>query len=115
PAIARILSRAGWPAGATVQAEVPFLIRDGNTIIEGFIDRLVLVRTGDAVTAAAVIDFKTDAIEPGNRRIIQARTEHYRPQIDAYRRAVARMYGLDLAAVQGHLVFLAPAAVVPIP
>jgi hypothetical protein len=58
-----------------------------------------------------VIDFKTDVIDAGDRRTLQARTAHYRPQIDAYRRAVAAMYDLPQDAVEGHLVFLEPAVV----
>ncbi len=111
PAVVRLLSRSEWGAGCTVEAEVPFLVREDNTLIEGFIDRLVLMRTDGAVTGAAVIDFKTDGIETGNRKLLQARTEHYRPQIEAYRRAVAAMYGLAPEAVQGYLVFLEPGVV----
>jgi hypothetical protein len=32
--------------------------------------------------------------------------DFYRPQIDAYREAVAGRYGLDLSAVKGKLLFL---------
>ncbi|HEX6694184.1 MAG TPA: UvrD-helicase domain-containing protein [Longimicrobiales bacterium] len=110
-AIARLLSSSAWPDGSSVHREVPFLVREGNTIIEGFIDRLIITRAGGAVRSAAVIDFKTDAIEAGDRRTLDARTEHYRPQVDAYRRAVAAMHGISLDTVQGHLVFLDPGTV----
>jgi ATP-dependent exoDNAse (exonuclease V) beta subunit len=104
PAVARLLRRDGWPAGAAVEREVPFITRAGDTLVEGRIDRLVLVRTGGRIAAAAVIDYKTDAI--GSAADMAARATYYRPQLDAYRSAVARMYGLAPDAVEGWLVFL---------
>jgi ATP-dependent exoDNAse (exonuclease V) beta subunit len=111
-AIARVLRRQSWAGDTTVAVEVPFMIREDNTLIEGFIDRLVLTRTDGVVTSAAVIDFKTDNVEAGDGKLIRTRTDHYRPQIAAYQRAVAAMYGLSIDAVSGFLVFLQAGEVV---
>lgn len=110
PAIAQLLSRSRWPAGASVETEVPFLARTGDVLMEGFIDRLVLTRTDGRVTGAAVIDFKTDAVSTAGE--VRQRTSHYRPQVDAYRRAVCGMYGLAPEQVEGWLVFLEAGQVV---
>jgi len=104
PKLARLLQRAAWPHGSSVAHEVPFLAREGDTMVEGFIDRLVLTRTDGRVTSAALIDFKTDAVS--GRAEVEERTSHYTPQVEAYRRAVCRMYGLEPAAVEAWLVFV---------
>jgi ATP-dependent helicase/nuclease subunit A len=106
PAVHALLSRAHWPQHARVETEVPFIHRDGDVLVEGYIDRLITLRDGDDVTGAAIIDYKTDAIETGDAAALDARRRHYAPQLEAYRRAVARMYALPLAAVEARLVFL---------
>jgi ATP-dependent helicase/nuclease subunit A len=104
PEIARLLSRRSWPRGSEVEREVPFIARTGDVIVEGFIDRLVLTREHGRVVSAAVIDYKTDMVS--SVADVQQRATHYRPQIDAYRRAVSGMYGIAAGAVEGWLVFL---------
>jgi ATP-dependent helicase/nuclease subunit A len=104
PEIARLLGRRSWPRDSEVEREVPFIARTGDVIVEGFIDRLVLTRDKGRVVSAAVIDYKTDMVS--SAADVQQRAAHYRPQIDAYRRAVSGMYGIDAGAVEGWLVFL---------
>jgi ATP-dependent helicase/nuclease subunit A len=104
PEVARLLGRRSWPQGSEVEREVPFIARAGDVIVEGFIDRLVLTRERGRVVSAAVIDYKTDVVTTAAE--VQQRAAHYRPQIDAYRRAVSGMYGIDAGAVEGWLVFL---------
>ena len=96
-------------AGTTVSvaAEKRFAVRLENDLLEGSIDRLVLFRQNDQVVAADVIDFKTDRVRPDDAESYAERVEYYRPQIDAYRRAVSRMYHLPLTAVAGRLLFAA--------
>ncbi len=113
PALARLLRRSEWPAGSSVECEVPFLTRDGDAVVEGFIDRLVLTRSDGRVVAAALIDFKTDAVT--GRSELEQRTSHYRPQVEAYRRAVCRMYGLEATAVEAWLAFLEAGQVMRVP
>ncbi|HSJ10352.1 MAG TPA: UvrD-helicase domain-containing protein [Longimicrobiales bacterium] len=110
PDVAAVLA-AGDDTATTVEREVPFLLREGDTVVEGFIDRLVLTRAGGRVVAADVIDFKTDELDAA---AIDARVEHYRPQLAAYRRAVSVMYGLAPDVVSARLVFLHSGRVVPL-
>jgi ATP-dependent exoDNAse (exonuclease V) beta subunit len=96
-----------WKAGTTVtvEREQPFIVRDGSTFLDGTIDRVVWIAQGERIVAADVIDFKTDAISAGEKKALQARTEYYRPQLETYRRAVARLACLPIELVAARLVF----------
>lgn len=72
--------------------------QDDGTILEGFMD--LVVRDPDGMLT--VIDYKTDAVPAGG---IGSRVEYYRPQMDAYRRALHRATG---AVVTTKLLFLHP-------
>jgi ATP-dependent exoDNAse (exonuclease V) beta subunit len=110
-------ARRGFPQGVFCQPgdnqlhlsvfrERSFAVRDGEELLVGTIDRLVTVRSRDGeLLGAEIVDFKTDAASPTE---LDARVEHYRPQIDAYRRAVAAMYRLAPTVVLARLVFLVP-------
>jgi ATP-dependent exoDNAse (exonuclease V) beta subunit len=111
PAILGALSRAAYPEGARVERELPFLHREPGGILQGFIDRLVLVEEAGRVVSAEVLDFKTDGVDAADAEAVEARVAYYRPQIDAYRTAVAGRYGLDLPSVTGKLLFLRPGLV----
>ena len=104
------LSRDRFPTGqgtvARVENELPFVRRLGDEIQEGFIDRLVLIERDGEVVQAEILDFKTDAIEQGDDDTLKARTEHYRPQIEAYCDVVREQHGLAKADVAGKLAFL---------
>jgi ATP-dependent exoDNAse (exonuclease V) beta subunit len=89
-----------------VQREWPFLVREGGQILSGQIDRLVLWYDGDRPWAADVIDFKTDRLAADNPAALADRVEHYRPQLEAYRRALARLYRLPADRVSARLVFV---------
>jgi ATP-dependent exoDNAse (exonuclease V) beta subunit len=106
PAIRGALSRAAYPPGAWVERELPFLHRQAEGLLQGYIDRLVLVEEGGKVVEAEVLDFKSDVMDPSDAGGLAARVEHYRPQIEAYRGAVAGRYRLDLRQVAGTLLFL---------
>jgi ATP-dependent helicase/nuclease subunit A len=114
PPIAAALGRAAYPAGAAVEREVPFVWRrpDGAGLLEGVVDRLVVIPDADGrAQAAEVLDFKTDDVA-GNRALLRQRTLHYTPQIHAYRAAVAGMYGLPPERVEGRLLFVEAGEVV---
>ena len=71
--------------------------RDGNQIVSGTIDRLILVRSPDGkLLAAEIIDFKTDQDA--------TQSERYEMQIAAYRRVIAS--SLRIENVSTRLVFL---------
>jgi ATP-dependent exoDNAse (exonuclease V) beta subunit len=98
-----------------VEREWPFLVREGDRIVSGQIDRLVLWYDGDRPWAADVIDFKTDRLEPGDAAALAARVEHYRPQLEAYRRALRRLFRLPVERVSARLVFVEPGIVQALP
>ncbi|MBN2023095.1 MAG: UvrD-helicase domain-containing protein [Pirellulales bacterium] len=95
-----------------VWRERPFAVLDEGAILGGTIDRLVVLHDGDKAIGANVLDFKTDAIPPGDSAALAARTDVYRPQLSAYRRAVSAMFALPADRVSARLVFVEPGAVV---
>jgi ATP-dependent exoDNAse (exonuclease V) beta subunit len=128
PALVAALSRGGYAdlaqAGfsATVVRELrgrtlrpivwrerSFAVRQGNTLLRGAIDRLVLLYDGDRVVAADILDYKTDRVSDPSA--IAQRVEHYAPQIEAYRSAVAQFMRLPLSHVAARLLFVAPGVV----
>jgi len=93
-----------------VHRERRFAVREGDVLISGSLDRLVTWQSPDGrVLAADVIDFKTDRATDAGQ--LDERVEFYRPQVDAYRRAVERLYGLKPGQVVSRLVFLQPGMV----
>lgn len=93
-----------------VRTERPFAFRRGDEIVSGAIDRLVVARrTADGAApgptvAAEVLDYKTD--EVGGGADLEARVEHYRPQLELYRAAAASLHRLEPGAVAARLLFL---------
>lgn len=79
---------------------------------QGAIDRLMLHGPAGAPTRASVLDFKTDRADgpEATRQIV----DRYRPQMDAYRTAVAEHFGLSMGAVEATLVLLESGTVVPV-
>jgi len=100
------LSRSRYPGEVEVERELPFIRREADALMEGAIDRLVVIREGGRPMAAELLDFKTDDLRPGDEAALRQRVEHYRPQMAAYRRAVAEMYALEASAVRGALAFV---------
>jgi len=111
PTIREALSRSAHPIGAQVERELPFLHRVPDGIMQGYIDRLVLWEEDGRVVGAQVLDFKTDFVDDSDPEAMEGRVAFYRPQIDAYRTAVAGRYGLDPSDVTGKLLFLRPGVV----
>ena len=56
--------------------------------------------------AADIIDYKSDGVSASKPETLVERVEHYRPQIDAYRDAVATMTGLPAERVTARLLFV---------
>ena len=61
-------------------------------------------------TAAQIIDFKTDRDAAG----AMARAERYRPQLDAYRTALARILRLPPERISARLAFVADDTIVEV-
>jgi ATP-dependent exoDNAse (exonuclease V) beta subunit len=97
-----------------VERERPFLIQDESKFWNGSFDRVVWLGDGDRLVAADVIDFKTDAIAPRDDQGLAARTAHYRPQLEAYRKAIARLGRLPLESIAARLVFTCAGSVVDV-
>jgi ATP-dependent exoDNAse (exonuclease V) beta subunit len=86
-----------------VETERPFAVQLDDGILQGVIDRLVLIYEGDLLVAADVIDFKTDVVGVGE---IAPRIAYYKPQLAAYRAAVAKFTRLPLENVSTRLLFV---------
>ncbi len=112
PAIAELLQRQRYLAAdgglsLEVHNERRIAVRDRERLLSGSIDRLVLIKQGARVLRAEILDYKTDVIPAGDATALAQRVEHYRPQQEAYRTALARMYGLPEDAVAAQLLFVA--------
>jgi ATP-dependent exoDNAse (exonuclease V) beta subunit len=82
---------------------------DGTELIEGVVDRLVLVYQDDKLVAADVIDFKSDAIGPSE---LNDKVAQYGPQLAAYRDAISVSLGLPAAAISTRLAFISTGDVI---
>ena len=100
------LRQDAYPTGSEVITELPFALKLRGTLYQGRVDRVVLVREGPKFVAAEVLDFKTDALTPGDEEGLKRAAEDYQSQIEVYRSAVATLYGLPVERVTGTLVFL---------
>jgi ATP-dependent exoDNAse (exonuclease V) beta subunit len=77
---------------------------DGSRALwSGAFDRVVLHGKEGAWTRAVLVDFKTDRLRPEE---LAARAEVYRPQLEGYRRVLARQTGLAPAQIEARLLFL---------
>ncbi len=75
----------------------------GSELVQGAFDRAVI---SDAEKRAEIIDFKTDAIDSGDERSLRERAEKYRPQMELYRSALARLAGLDETRIAMRVCFV---------
>ena len=92
------------PVRLEVQRERPFVVRRESALLHGTIDRLVLLYQGEQLMAADVIDFKTDRLT--DSAAVDAALAIYRPQLEAYRYAVAQWTHLPIARISARLLFL---------
>ncbi len=96
---------AAGPLRLEVERERRFVTRDGNKVVSGSIDRLVLVYSDDRLLAADILDFKTDAATIEQAESL-SRREHYRGQLACYARAVAGIYQIAEHRISTRLVML---------
>ncbi len=114
PAVSTALSRSRYsPLAGNVELELRrewrFAHRQADIIVEGAMDRLVLYRDRGALIGAEIIDFKTDAVTDAAATAL--RVEFYRPQIQAYRQALAGITGLASVKISATLLFVEIGAV----
>ncbi|MDA1013022.1 MAG: UvrD-helicase domain-containing protein [Planctomycetota bacterium] len=97
-----------------VQNERPFAIREGNSVVSGIIDRLVLIYDNHRLIAADIVDYKTDSVSTSNPQALRERVDHYRAQLETYRPAVARIYRIPVERVSARLLMVSAGIVVPV-
>jgi len=111
------MDRLGFPPAVETQLasaslspvarnEHSFAMRDGSQLMTGFIDRLVVLREGTETLAAEVLDYKTDIFDASDAEQLATKVEFYAPQIEAYRRAVARSTKLRPERIVASLIFV---------
>ena len=89
---------------AVVWRERAFSYVAGDLFVNGVFDRVVIHKDKNgAIVRAEIIDFKTDRIHAGNT--LEQATEHHRPQLEAYRNALARITGINEASIELRLLF----------
>ncbi len=93
--------------------ERPFAVRDGERMLQGYMDRLVLARRDGQIVAADLIDFKTDSVP--DEAALEERIAFYRPQLEAYRRALVLQTGLPPEKISARILFVSDPRVVAIP
>ena len=104
---------AAGPVRAEAHNERRFAVLDNGRVLSGSIDRLVLLYAGDRLVTADVVDYKTDAIDPDHPDQLDESVEFYRPQLDAYRRAVSAMYHLPVGQICARLLFVSAGVMRP--
>jgi ATP-dependent exoDNAse (exonuclease V) beta subunit len=113
--IGSCLTRASYPEGSEVLTEEPFAIKWKDAVFQGRVDRIVLLKRDGELLGAEVLDYKTDTVHPAQGGHFAEAEARYRPQLDAYRRAVGARFGLSPAQVSGGLIFLRPGTVRRLP
>lgn len=116
PGIRRLLSRPRVEKGQELELwrERRFAVQMDGRLLVGQFDRVVIERIDGHAVRAHLMDFKTDQISDEPEQL-ETLVERYRPQIQAYRRALAKMLNLEEKAIRATLVFVGPDRAVDIP
>ncbi len=110
--IARALARPHEAAVALRERGFLHFSEQGG-LRQGAIDRIVLHGTPGNWTRIEIFDFKTDSPLGGaSAEWVKSRADHHRPQLEAYRDAMAAEYGVDPSKISISIVLLAAAKVV---
>jgi ATP-dependent exoDNAse (exonuclease V) beta subunit len=88
----------------TVHNEYPICATVDGNLLRGFIDRLIVMRVNQRIVAVDICDYKTDRVDEGTEELT-ASVSHYRPQVTAYRKAIAQMFALESVQIGARLVF----------
>ncbi|MFA9477861.1 UvrD-helicase domain-containing protein [Phycisphaerales bacterium AB-hyl4] len=108
PSVRELLSRQG--ATDPPWREKRFAMVEDGRLMRGQFDRVVVWRDADGrATKALLVDFKTDRVAG---EALTERVEVYRPQVEAYRRAIAKLLRLNVADVSARLAFVESGEVV---
>jgi superfamily I DNA/RNA helicase len=101
----------------TLRREWSFALRSGGEdphLLNGQFDRVAYGVQDSKPFWAEIIDFKTDAIAPADETALRASINHYRPQLEAYKLAAAKLLRLDPDQVSATLIFIGPGRIVSI-
>jgi ATP-dependent exoDNAse (exonuclease V) beta subunit len=121
PAIKELLAKESQDLAQDQELEVSCerefrLILDDDDGVEflanGIIDRLVVRSRDGQPISAAVIDYKSDAVDEAG---VSDHAQGYEGQMGVYRKAVSKMYGLDPSDVTLQLAFTSPGVVHDLP
>ncbi len=103
---------ANGQAKLRVEQERPFVLKRDGAIVQGTIDRLVLLEIDGKAVAADILDFKTDRLFGDPESWVAHKIEHYAPQLEEYIRAVSYCFGVPAKAISSRLLLLEADAVV---
>ena len=88
---------------------------EGGGLRQGAIDRIVLHGKPRAWTRIEIVDFKTDRpLVEGDPNWSTSRADHHRPQLHAYREAVAAEYNVDPKIISTSIVLLSSGEVIDV-
>ncbi|MFN9719461.1 MAG: PD-(D/E)XK nuclease family protein, partial [Planctomycetota bacterium] len=103
---------ASGDATLRVERERPFVLLQDGELVQGTIDRLVLLSHHGKLLAADIVDFKTDRFTGSRAAWIAARQAHYTPQLHEYRNALTHCFGLSGTQISARLLMLEADAVI---
>ncbi len=110
PAVQEVLEARHWPDGTRVQRERSFVVRDADGLLQGSADRVLLAPSTHAGPRLVVVDWKTDRVDPDappeSPASLADRSAHYRPQMEAYLRALSRIEGVAPESAEGRILFV---------
>ncbi len=87
-----------------VWRERPFVVAANDHLVQGVFDRVVIHREREQCTSVDLIDFKTDTVADG--AACDALCARYRPQVEAYRDALCRLFDVDDSRLTASLLFV---------
>lgn len=97
----------------SVHNEYPICASIDGELLRGFIDRLVIMRVNEQIIAVDICDYKTDRLNDLTEEL-KTTVSHYRPQITAYRKAIAQMFALKPSQIGARLIFTHVGAQIPV-
>jgi ATP-dependent exoDNAse (exonuclease V) beta subunit len=118
PAIIKALSQTTVTKKSKAAAHIelwrerPFAVRIEGALVNGILDRVMVYRDSNHVAqSAAIVDFKTDRLDNSLApdTAVEQIVARYRPQMQAYCKALASMLDLPIDAIDAHLLLLGSA------
>lgn len=89
-----------------VEQERPFVLKRDGAIVQGTIDRLVLLELNNKPIAADIIDYKTDRLNGDRSSWVAEKVDHYGSQLEEYRSAVHTCFNIPVSQISTRLLLL---------